>query len=120
MPELMIFKEVVEQNSVPFVALIDQEGQHINGKWVPGKTTKVPMTGIILPLNNDDLKYIESGVYTVKEKKLFVVDPIKIDTKVEYKGDTYTIQSFKDLSVYTDVHIYLMRYRENAEGGNTI
>ncbi|MFJ5565209.1 hypothetical protein [Lysinibacillus xylanilyticus] len=117
MPELMIFKEVIEQNSVPFTAFIDQEGQYINGKWVLGKPTEVPMAGIILPLNNDDLKYIESGVYTVKEKKLYVVDPIKIDTKVKYKGDTYTVQSFKDLTDFTDVHIYLMRYQGTGGGG---
>ena len=116
MPELMIFKEVIEQNSAPFVALIEREGQYINGKWVTGKPAEVPMTGTILPLNNDDLKYIESGVYTVKEKKLYVVKPIKIDTKVKYKGDTHTIQSFKDLTDYTDVHIYLMRYQGNAGG----
>lgn len=120
MLDLMIFKEVIEQNSVPFTAIIDQEGQYINGKWVQGNSVEVQMSGIILPLSNDDLKYIESGVYTVKEKKLYVVEPIKIDTKVEYKGDTYTIQSFKDLTDYTDVCIYLMRYRENAEGGGTI
>ncbi|TKI65563.1 hypothetical protein FC756_16055 [Lysinibacillus mangiferihumi] len=120
MPKLMIFKEVIKQNSVPFTALLDQEGHYINGKWVSGKPTEVPMSGIILPLNNDDLKYIESGVYTVKEKKLYVVEPIKVDTKVKYKGDTYTIQSFKDLTEFTDVHIYLMRYRENTEGGGKV
>lgn len=117
MPELMIFKEVIEQNSVPFIAFVNQEGQYINGKWVPSKPTEVPMTGIILPLNNDDLKYIESGVYTVKEKKLYVVEPIKINTKVKYKGDIYTVQSFKDLTDFTDVHIYLMRYQGTGEGG---
>lgn len=117
MPELMIFKEVIEQNSVPFTILINQDGQYINGKWVSGKPTEVPMSGIILPLSNDDLKYIESGIYTIKEKKLYVVEPIKIGTKVKYKNDTYTIQSFKDLTDYTDVCIYLMRYRENAQGG---
>ncbi|MFJ7662021.1 hypothetical protein ACIQXW_06425 [Lysinibacillus sp. NPDC097162] len=116
MPELMIFKEVIEQNGVPFTALREEDGQYINGKWVHGNSTEFPMTGVILPLNNDDLKYIESGVYTVKEKKLYVVETIKIDTKVKYKGDTYTIQSFKDLTEYTDVCIYLMRYRENAQG----
>lgn len=120
MPDLMIFKEVIDLNSVPFTALIEQDGKYINGKWVPGKPEEVSMTGIVLPLNNDDLKYIESGLYTVKEKKLYVVEPIKIDTKVMYKGDTYTIQSFKDLTVYTDVHIYLMRYRGNAEGGTNV
>ena len=120
MPDLMIFKEVIEQNSVPFTALIDQEGKYINGKWVPGKSKEVPMTGIVLPLNNDDLKYIESGLYTVKEKKLYVVEPIKIDTKVRYKGATYKIQAFKDLTEYTDVHIYLMRHRENAQGGTNV
>ncbi|WP_313893859.1 hypothetical protein [Psychrobacillus sp.] len=115
MPEIMIFKEVIEENGLPFTVFIKNEGQHIDGKWVTGIPIKKPMTGVILPLNNDDIKYIESGTYTVKEKKLFTTKPIEIGTQIEYKEDIYTLQAFKDYSEYTDVHIYLMRWREGVD-----
>lgn len=70
------------------------------------------MTGIILPLSNDDLKYAENGTYSTKERKLLVVEPLTEGTRVEYKDAFYTIQAFKDYSEYTDVNIYLMRWRK--------
>lgn len=115
MPEIMIFKEVIDENSVPFTVLSDSnEGQYINGKWVPNVPKEETKTGVILPLSNDDLKYIESGTYTVKEKKLLTTEPIEIGTKIRYKGDEYTLQAFKDYTEYTDVHIYLMKWREKG------
>lgn len=114
MPEIMIFKEVIDQISVPFIAFIENEGQYINGKWVNGKPTEFPMSGIILPLSNDDLKYVENGTYTVKEKKVYTTVPLEIGTQVMYKNDFYTIQAFKDYSEFTDVCIYLMRWREGV------
>ncbi|MBD8026426.1 hypothetical protein H9636_07110 [Ureibacillus sp. Re31] len=114
MPELLIFKELIEENGVPFTILNDGNGQYINGKWVPGGQQDVSKIGIILPLSNDDMKYIESGTYTVKERKLLTTEPIKIGTKIKYKENTFTLQGFKDYTEYTDVHIYLMRWREGS------
>lgn len=112
----VIFKEVIESLGVIFSVRDKKDGQYINGKWVPAMEQEKQLKGIILPLSNDDMQYIESGTYTKKEKKLYVVTPLVLGTEAEYKGDKYTIQAFKDLTEYTDVHIYLMRYRENAKG----
>lgn len=111
------FREVIDSLGVMFSVSKKEEGHRVNGKWVPGMADDEQLTGVILPLSNDDMQYIESGTYTKKEKKLYVVTPIALGSEVEYKGETYTIQAFKDLTEYTDVHIYLMRYRENAKGG---
>ncbi|TQR21800.1 hypothetical protein [Psychrobacillus vulpis] len=116
MPEIISFKEMIEVNGVPFNALIAIDGQYINGKWVQGGHDNVQMKGVILPLSNDDLKYVESGTYTVKEKKLLTTEPIDIGTQIDYKNDVYTLQAFKDYTEYTDVHIYLMRWREGVDG----
>lgn len=112
MPEKMIFSPVIKEQGVPFIAHLQDEGGYVDGEWVKGGETPTKLTGIILPLSNDDSKYAENGTYTVKEKKLLTVDQIPEGTKVEYNSQKYTVQAFKDFSVYTDVNIYLMRWRE--------
>ena len=110
----MVFNEFIEEYGVPFTILTASDGRHVNGKWVPGAQQEVSKIGVILPLSNDDMKYIESGTYTVKERKLLTTELIEMGTKVNYKEDLYTIQAFKDYTEYTDVHIYLMRWREGS------
>ncbi|MCT6926163.1 hypothetical protein [Metasolibacillus sp.] len=127
MPEQIIFKDVIESMGVEFIVhskATGSAGQYINGKWVSSASTQTTTVGIILPLVagsksvGAELTYIENGVYTAKDKKLYVVDPIELGIEVEYKQESYTIQAFTDLTEYTDVHIYIMRFRANArEGG---
>lgn len=107
----MIFKSVIDSQGVPFIAHIEGEGDYVDGDWVDGTVVPTPMSGIILPLSDDDLKYAENGTYTVKEKKLLTVEKITEGTQVDYKDNLYTVQAFKDFSDYTDVNIYLMRWR---------
>ena len=92
------------------------------GEWVPPRKSEtfIKKAGIILPLSEDDLKYAENGVYTVKEKKLYTVFPIEEGTVIRYKSDDYTVQAFKDYSEYADVFIYLMRWREKGGALNGI
>lgn len=108
----MLFGSVIQSQGAPFVAYVQKVGGYVNGEWVEGIKIPTDMLGIILPLSNDDLKYAENGTYTVKEKKLLTADQIPEGTKIEHNGQKYTLQAFKDYSVYTDVNIYLLRWRE--------
>lgn len=108
----MLFASVIQSQGVPFIAHLKGQGGYIDGEWVMGQEGPKEMTGIILPLSNDDLKYAENGTYTVKEKKLLIVEQIPEGTEVEYNGQKYTLQAFKDYSLYTDVNIYLLRWRK--------
>lgn len=110
MPELIVFKSLIQEQGIPFIVHRKDNGSHVNGKWTQSTAATVELTGIILPLSVDDLKYDESGTYSTKERKLFVTEPLAIETIVIYKGNRYIIQNFKDLTDYTDVHIYLMRW----------
>lgn len=112
MPEIMLFKEAIDSNSVPFTAFVGAEGHFDDGEWIPPTTLPINMTGVILPLTNDELNFAENGVYTTKEKKLLTVTPLSEGMKVLYKENNYTVEAFKDYSDYTDVLIYLMRWRE--------
>lgn len=122
MPEKMLFGEVVEENGVPLVAKIKRPGAYDRGKWVEGRPEDVPFTGVVLPLAGagsqsnigELLTYAENGTYLLKAKKLLTVQELPKGTEIIYKNEPYTVQSFKDLTDYTDVHIYLMRYREKG------
>jgi hypothetical protein len=107
------FADFVEEFEVPFVYIEKTDGHWAdNGDWIEGGTTSIPMTGIILPLSEDDLQYAETGTYSVKDRKIYTTQPLELNGEIEYKGDRYTIQNFKDYSDYSDVYIYLARWRE--------
>lgn len=117
MPELMIFKKVIEQQGVPFVAHLETTGGYVDGEWVEGTKAEKECIGVLLPLSSganigETLTYAEKGVYSIKDKKLLTVDSLATNTEITFKGDVYTIQAFKDLSDYTDVNIYIARWRE--------
>lgn len=107
------FADFVDEFEVPFIYHDHKEGYwNEDGNYVEEQEIPVDMSGIVLPLTDDDLRYAEAGTYSTKEKKIYTVDPLEEGRVVEYKGDKYTIQSFKDYSEYADVYIYLMRWRE--------
>ena len=118
MPELMIFKEVIEQQGVPFIAHLATKGSYVKGEWVEGEKEDKECLGVLLPLAvgttnvGETLNYAENGVYSLKDQKLLTTYTLPPGTLITYKGRTYTIQDFKDLSDYTDVNIYIARWRE--------
>lgn len=112
MQNILIFKGMIDANSVPFVAFTEQGQGYYNdqGDWVTGGTVPVNMSGIILPLTEDDLRYAENGVYSVKDRKIFTTNILQMGQKIEHKGIRYTIQNFKDYNEYVDVNIYYARW----------
>lgn len=113
MAKQFIFADFVDEFKVNFTAYEQTEGQYSDsGDWVEGIDTPVSMVGIMLPLSQTDLRYAENGTSHVNDKKIYTTEPLSLGQKVEYKGDKYTIQSFKDYSDYADVYIYFARWRE--------
>lgn len=118
MPELMIFKDVIDEQGVPFIAHLETPGAYVNGEWVEGEKADEECFGVILPLSvgtqnvGESLGYAENGVYSLKDQKLLTTDTLQNGTLITYKGRKYTIQDYKDLSDYTDVNIYIARWRE--------
>ena len=37
------------------------------GQWKPGTTVETAFQGVVMPLNNEDLQYIDSGSYTLRK-----------------------------------------------------
>jgi hypothetical protein len=108
------FADLIDEFKVPFTYYPgESEGYWHKGKFIEkGGSTPVQLYGVFLPLSEDDLQYAEAGTYSVKDKKLYTTVPLKLNSKIEYKGDLYTIQNFKDYSDYSDTYIYLARWRE--------
>ncbi|MDE3837933.1 hypothetical protein C0966_00730 [Bacillus methanolicus] len=106
------FAHLIEEFQVPFTYYEETEGHWEEIYYVKDDPTPVEMYGAILPLSEDDLQYAEAGTYSVKDRKIYTTQPLKLNSTIEYKGDKYTIQSFKDYSDYADVYIYLARWRE--------
>lgn len=107
------FADFIEEFKVTFTAYQETGGYYNDaGDWVEGGLIPAQMTGIILPLNEDDLKYVEQGTYSVKDRKLYTTQPLQLGQEIEYKGTKYTVQNFKDYSDYADVYIYYARCAE--------
>jgi hypothetical protein len=107
------FADFVQEFKVNFTAIEQSEGHYAdNGDWIEGTETSIPMVGILLPLTQDDLRYGENGMYSVKDKKIYTTEELKVGQIIEFKGDRYTVQNFKDYSSYADVYIYYARWRE--------
>ena len=41
------------------------------GQWKPGTTVEIVFQGVVMPLNNEDLQYIDSGSYTLNAQKVY-------------------------------------------------
>ena len=41
------------------------------GQWKPGTTVETAFQGVVMPLNNEDLQYIDSGSYTLNAQKVY-------------------------------------------------
>lgn len=107
------FADMVNDFYVPFMLFTKTEGYYDkSGDWHKGEEIAEERGGIVLPLSEDDLRFVESGSYNEKNKKIYTTEPLEQNAMIEYKGDKYTITTFKDYSDYADVFIYYARWRE--------
>ncbi len=85
------------------------------GQWVPGGEERVPFRGVVLPVNDKDLVYMDAGSYTQYSRKIYtnghaleaggrVYDP--------QDGITYTV---KQELVYGPIHP-IKRYLVDSRG----
>lgn len=113
MPRKFKFKSLIKKYLVPFTYIETTEGYwKDNGDYVNGETNRIPMEGVILPLNEDDLQYAEPGSFSSEDRKIYSVVPLEKGQVILYKGKRYTIQNELPLSDYTDAYIYHARWRE--------
>lgn len=110
MPKAFEFADFVQEFWVDFTVYEKANGSYAeNGKWVEGKEVPRETGGIVLPLNSDELQHEENGRYTSRDRKLYTLEPLKKGDRLEYNGQSYTIDSYKDYEAYADVYIYFAK-----------
>ena len=108
----MDFSRLIQKYTVPFVMLEETDGQYDQdngGIWVPGAVQEVPVSGAVLPLSNEDIRYDESGTYTAKDRKIFTYTELKLGRKVIVAGIDYTLQEEKDYGRQAGIYIYFAK-----------
>lgn len=86
------------------------------GQWVPGSERRVKFRGIVLPVNDRDLVYVEAGSYTQYSRKVYTNGyELKAGSRIydPLDGMGYTV---KQALGYSPIH-KLKRYLIDAKGG---
>jgi hypothetical protein len=104
------FADFVEEFFVPFdVIAVGPPTLQPNGRYNAGTETRTAGGGIVLPLNEDELRRQDNGAYTSRDRKIYVTDPLSEGAAIEYAGIRYKVERTKDYSAYADVYIYMAR-----------
>lgn len=114
MKKTFLFADIVKQFELPFTSYVPGGDGYYDdyGDWIESSETEETVFGLWQPLSEDDVNYAEGGVYTSKDKKIYMRTPLVEGQKVLFDGDTYTIQNFRDHTKYSDVFVYYARWRE--------
>ena len=65
------------------------------GQWKPGTTVETKFQGVVMPLNNEDLQYVDSGTYTLNSQKVYTNGyQLKVGAEFRdgYDGQVYTVK----------------------------
>ena len=80
-----------------------------NGKYVKGSEVRTDFKGVLLPLTEKDLKYVESGTYTTSDYKLYCEVDFETNEQIEYLSKVWTIQEPRDYLEMGSFRRYIVR-----------
>ena len=87
------------------------------GQWVPGEASEEAFQGVVMPLNNEDLKYMDAGTYTINAQKVYTNGhTLRVGAQFRdgYDGQLYTV---KQELTHGPVHA-LKRYMVEKKGAS--
>ncbi len=88
------------------------------GQWKPGAVVETMFQGVVMPMNNEDLQYMDSGTYTVNVQKVYTNGytlAVGAQFRDGYDGQVYTV---KQELTHGPVHP-LKRYAVEKKGGSS-
>lgn len=87
------------------------------GQFLGGKTVETPFQGVVMPLNNEDLQYMDSGTSTINAQKVYTNgETLEVGAQFRdgYDNQVYTV---KQELTHGPVHA-LKRYMVEKKGGS--
>ena len=82
------------------------------GDWVPPGTNQVTeetaLMCAILPLKADFING-SGGVYTSRDREIYLYEPLQARQEITYKGVTYKVEDELDTSDFSGVYIYTLK-----------
>lgn len=120
------FKYLIAKYTKGSTYLIDTSEGHYDpyqaGKYIEGETKFIKLEpAAIVPLSNDDLKFVEGGVVSSDNRKLYCYRRIKkgayiVNIMDDKTKSTYRIMSEKDYSDFDKgLHIYMLERTDNYD-----
>lgn len=113
---MFVFKGQFGRYNRPFVAMsVGKDGYYDTetGQYIPpSESSEVEMQGIILQLNDDDLKFEEGGLLTSKDKKILLdTERHKLDFKqhVLIDGLKYQVHNVAPYDRYSHFQKVIVR-----------
>jgi len=103
------FSRLIVKHSTSFTVIEETEGhydQDNGGVWVPGTEQESTVTGAVLPLSSDELRYDQNGTYATADRKIYIYTELKKGQRVIHNGKEYTIHEDKNYSPQAGVYIY--------------
>lgn len=88
------------------------------GQWRPGKEEMVKFQGIVLPVGDKDLIYIDAGAYAHTSRKIYTNGhALQVNGKVydPQDGITYTVKQELDYNSIHPLKRYLVDKKEGTE-----
>jgi len=79
------------------------------GQWIKNTDTETNFKGVILPLNEEDLKLDVNGTYTKHDYKLYTKTSLSLSQNIVHNSITYEIQSKINYLNNTDFRRYIIR-----------
>lgn len=102
------FKKQFKRYNRPFTAIVEAEKGYYDketGEYVPaGDPEEVKMKGIILQLNDDDLRFEEGGTLTFEDKKILLdTDHFNLTHKqrIKIEGVGYQVHNIAPYDRYS-------------------
>ncbi|TQK41965.1 hypothetical protein FB479_11666 [Brevibacillus sp. AG162] len=112
MPKHFQFKRLIDRFGIQLTILEPTEGSTgygPNGKKINQSPTSKVVIGVLTPLSKDEIRHAPNGTYSVHDRNLYTLEPVKPKSQVEHEGKRYTVLEIEDYTAYTDVYMYLAK-----------
>lgn len=115
MAKIYNFNRLVNKYSNDITVKFSGEGKYVNGRYVPGESSKTTVRGAVIPYSTSKI-FQSGGNIKLTDMQLYTLDPVGFDldtVKIIYKDKTYNVEQDTDYTDFSDVYVYKLVYVES-------